>query len=74
MIEQHQGKLTQLIETLGICTSICFGGKDLKTLYRATGSERLDLMDHDGAVSCIDCEVAGVAIAPARVRPPEIKV
>ena len=60
--------LTELIETPGMCTSVCFGGSERKTLYMVTGSENLGSEDRDGAVFSIDTDVAGVPVTPARVR------
>ena len=63
-----QGNLTELIETPGMCTSVCFGGNDRKTLFMVTGSENLGSDDRDGAVFSINTDVAGVPVAPARVK------
>lgn len=49
-----------------MCTSVCFGGNDLKTLYIVTGSEG-DGSARAGAVYRITSAVAGVPVAPARV-------
>ena len=70
-IYDAQGRLRELIETPGMCTSLCFGGEDLKTLYMVTGSENLGSADRDGAVFSIENDVAGVPIAPARVKLPD---
>jgi sugar lactone lactonase YvrE len=69
-VYDSQGKLKELIETPGMCTSVCFGGSDRKTLYMVTGSENLGSDDRDGAVFSIDTDVAGVAVTPARVQLP----
>ena len=65
-----KGKLIELIETPGMCTSVCFGGTDRKTLYMVTGSENLGSDDRDGAVFSINSDVAGVPVAAARVKLP----
>ncbi len=50
-----------------MCTSVCFGGEDLKTLYIVTGSDGSD-SERAGAVYSIATEVAGCPVAPARVK------
>ena len=70
-IYDTDGNLSHLIEIPGMCTSLCFGGEDLKTLYMVTGSENLGSVDRDGAVFSIENDVAGVPIAPARVKLPD---
>lgn len=67
-VYDNQGVLTELIETPGMCTSVCFGGSERKTLYMVTGCENLGSKDRDGAVFCINTDVAGVPVAPARVK------
>ncbi len=67
-VYDKQGVLTELIETPGMCTSVCFGGSERKTLYIVTGSENLGSKDGDGAVICINTNVAGVPVPPARVK------
>jgi len=52
-----------------MCTSVCFGGDDLKDLYIVTGSDGTDRPDA-GSVYRHRSEVAGVPVAPARVRLP----
>ena len=52
-----------------MCTSVCFGGDDLKDLYIVSGSEGSG-SDRGGAVYRHRCDVAGVAVAPARTRLP----
>ncbi len=49
-----------------MCTSVCFGGDDLQDLYIVSGSEGLD-GDARGGVFKVRTEVAGLAVAPARV-------
>ncbi len=67
-VYDQQGQFIELIKTPGMCTSVCFGGSERKTLYMVTGSENLGSEDRDGAVFSIDTDVAGVPVAPARVR------
>ena len=50
-----------------MCTSVCFGGADLKSLYIVTGSEGTG-SDRGGAVYRIATSVAGLPVAPARVK------
>ncbi|HIG41574.1 MAG TPA: SMP-30/gluconolactonase/LRE family protein [Gammaproteobacteria bacterium] len=49
-----------------MCTSVCFGGADLKTLYIVTGSDGMD-SDKAGAVYCTRTDVVGLAVPPASV-------
>jgi gluconolactonase len=49
-----------------MCTSLCFGGADLKDLYIVCGSRGTG-NDNAGAVYKVRTEVAGVPVAPARV-------
>ena len=49
-----------------MCTSLCFGGEDLKDLYVVSGSEGSG-SDNGGAVHRLRVPVAGCAVAPARV-------
>ena len=52
-----------------MCTSLCFGGADLRELYIVSGS---DGAGHDdaGAVHRLRVAVAGLPVPPARVRLP----
>ncbi len=52
-----------------MCTSVCFGGDDLRDLYIVSGSEGLE-GDKRGGVFRVRTEVAGVPVAPARVALP----
>ncbi len=49
-----------------MCTSVCFGGDDLKTLYIVSGSDGSG--PNSGAVYAHRVDVAGLPVAPARVR------
>lgn len=49
-----------------MCTSVCFGGEDLKDLFVVSGSEGSG-SDSGGAVHRLRVPVAGCAVAPARV-------
>ena len=51
-------------------TSLCFGGEGLRDLYVVTGSQGTD-SERAGSVFRIDAEVAGLPVAPARVRLPD---
>jgi sugar lactone lactonase YvrE len=53
-----------------MCTSVCFGGTDLKSLYIVTGSEGTG-SERGGAVYRISTSVAGLPVAPARVKLPD---
>jgi len=50
-----------------MCTSVCFGGADLTDLYIVSGSEGSG-KERNGAVYRVRVDVAGVPVAPARVR------
>jgi gluconolactonase len=66
------GNKVELIELpQALCTSVCFGGRDRRSLYMVTGSEDLGSDDRDGAIFKIDTDVAGVPVSPARVRLPD---
>lgn len=62
-----QGELREHIEIPHpMCTSVCFGGDDLRDLYIVSGSEGLQ-GDKRGGVFKVRTDVAGVPVAPARV-------
>lgn len=62
------GSFDQLIEIPQLmCTSVCFGGDDLKDLYIVSGS-RGSGSEHGGAVYRTRVDVAGVPVAEAKVR------
>jgi len=66
----EQGKHLEHIEIpQPMCTSLCFGGDELKTLYIVTGSDGMD-SDKAGAVYQHPVEVPGLAVPVARVRLP----
>jgi gluconolactonase len=50
-----------------MCTSVCFGGADLRDLYIVSGSGGTD-SDRAGAVFRVRTDVAGLAQTPARVE------
>ena len=61
------GALREHIEIpLPMCTSVCFGGTDLKDLYIVSGS-RGAASERAGAVFRVRVDVAGVPQTPARV-------
>jgi len=49
-----------------MCTSVCFGGADLRDLYIVSGSEGHDT-DRAGSVYRVRIDAAGLPVAPARV-------
>ena len=49
-----------------MCTSVCFGGGDLRDLYIVSGSDGAD-SDRAGSIHVEQLDVAGVPVAPARV-------
>ncbi len=67
-VYDERGKLTKLIKTEGMCTSVCFGGSDRKSLYMVTGSEDLGSDQRHGGVYKISVDVAGLPVAPARIK------
>jgi xylono-1,5-lactonase len=52
-----------------MCTSLCFGDEDLHSLYIVSGSDGAD-STQAGAVHRLRVDVAGVPVAPARVKLP----
>lgn len=52
-----------------MCTSLCFGGDDLKDLYIVSGSDGSG-QERGGAVHRMRVPVAGCALAPARTQLP----
>lgn len=52
-----------------MCTSVCFGGADLRDLYIVSGSDDTD-SDRGGAVHRLRVDVPGVPVPSARVRLP----
>lgn len=64
----EQGKHLEHIEIpQPMCTSVCFGGDDMKTLYIVTGSDGME-SDKAGAVYKHRVDVPGLAVPVARVR------
>lgn len=67
-VYEPSGRQREFIEIpLPMCTSVCFGGEDLKDLYIVSGSAGAG-SDRAGAVFRERVDVAGLALAPARVR------
>ena len=59
-VYEPSGKLRELIEIpLPMCTSVCFGGDDLKDLYIVSGSGGTD-SDRAGAVFRVRTGVSGL--------------
>lgn len=52
-----------------MCTSLCFGDEDLRSLYIVSGSDGADNA-RAGAVHRLRVDVTGVPVAPARVKLP----
>ena len=52
---------------LPMVTSVCFGGDDLRDLYVVTGSEGTGT-ERAGTIFAMQVSVAGVPVAPARVK------
>ena len=66
-VYSEQGEHLEHIEIpQPMCTSVCFGGDDMKTLYIVTGSDGMD-SDKAGAVYKYPADVAGLAVPVARV-------
>jgi len=64
------GAFQELIEIpQPMCTSVCFGGNDMRELFIVSGSDGTD-SDRAGAVYRHRAGVAGVPVASARVRIP----
>ncbi len=64
----HSGRRRDFIEIPEpMCTSLCFGGDDLRDLYIVSGSDGSDSAAA-GAVHRVRTDVAGLPVAPARVQ------
>ncbi len=62
------GEQRELVEIpQPMCTSVCFGGSDLKDLYIVSGSDGSSA-ENTGAVYRTRTEVAGLPVPPARVK------
>ncbi len=62
------GEQRELVEIpQPMCTSVCFGGNDLKDLYIVSGSDGSSA-ENTGAVYRTRTEVAGLPVPPARVK------
>lgn len=57
---------TRLTIPMPMCTSVCFGGDDLRQLYIATGSSGVQ-GEREGAVFRVRTEIAGLPVPLARV-------
>ncbi len=69
-VYQPDGRFEQLVEIpQPMCTSVCFGGDDLKDLYVVCGSNGMD-SDRAGAVYRTRVDIAGLPVHPARVTLP----
>ena len=68
VVFDNHGKEREFIRiTEPMCTSLCFGGADNRTLYIVSGSDGAG-SERAGAVHGLRVDVAGVPVAPARVR------
>jgi len=66
-VYEPSGELRTHIEIpVPMCTSVCFGGDDLRQLWIVSGSDGVD-SDRAGAVFVCDTEVAGLPVAPSQV-------
>ena len=52
-----------------MCTSVCFGGSGLRTLYIVSGSNGVE-GDRNGGVYRYEADVSGLPVTPARVQIP----
>lgn len=69
-VYEPDGRERAFIEIpLPMCTSLCFGGPDLRDLYIVTGSDGADT-DRAGTVFHTSAEVAGLPLGCARVSLP----
>jgi gluconolactonase len=67
-VYEPNGDLRERIEIpLPMCTSVCFGGDDLKDLYIVTGSNGVE-GDRRGTVFCHRTNVAGLEVPLAKVK------
>ena len=67
-ISEPDGRLRERVPVpLPMVTSVCFGGDDLQDLYVVTGS-RGGPTENCGSVFVMRAPVAGLPVAPARVR------
>ena len=69
VFDQHGKERDFIAIAQPMCTSLCFGGEDLRSLYIVSGSDGAD-SERAGAVHRLRVDVAGVPVAPARVRLP----
>jgi gluconolactonase len=69
VFDAHGGSVDFVKIPEPMCTSVCFGGSDLKDLYVVSGAEGSG-SESGGAVHRLRVGVAGCAVAPARVRLP----
>ncbi len=66
-VHESSGAFREHIEIpLPMCTSVCFGGDDLRDLYIVSGSDGAD-SDKAGAIFRTRTEVAGLPVAKAKV-------
>lgn len=65
-VYSSHGELARSIDIpVPMCTSVCFGGDSLSTLYIVSGSNGTD-GDNNGGVYCCDAGVAGVPVHNAQ--------
>lgn len=66
-VYSKEGHLSQFLEiSLYMCTSVCFGGEDLKDLYVVTGSDGTGL-EKGGAIFLHKSDVPGMPVSEAKV-------
>ncbi|MDG2261395.1 MAG: SMP-30/gluconolactonase/LRE family protein [Actinomycetota bacterium] len=69
-VYESDGTFRELIEIpVPMCTSVCFGGDDLRDLYIVSGSDGTN-SERGGGVYVTRSEVPGVGVTRARVRIP----
>jgi len=67
-VYEPSGELREYVEIpLPMCTSVCFGGDDLRDLYIASGSDGAD-SDRAGSLYRYRSPVAGLPVPVARVK------
>ena len=66
-VYEPDGSLRQEVTIpVPMCTSVCFGGDDLRDLYFVSGSDGSD-GDREGGIYRYRSDVAGLPVATARV-------
>ena len=69
-VYEPSGELREYIDIpLPMCTSVCFGGEDLKDLYIVSGSDGAD-SERAGSIFKVRVDVPGLAVPVAKVTLP----